>query len=60
MATRRYGTIVRHLKEDPDTAAELAAKLPDEQLIELAAALRDEMQLPAALRSRLALSELTL
>jgi len=44
MATRRYGTIVRHLKEDPDTAAELAAKLPDEQLIELAAALRDEMQ----------------
>ena len=44
MATRRYGTIVRHLKEDPDTAAELAAKLPDDQLIELAAALRDEMQ----------------
>ena len=44
MATRRYGTIVRHLREDPDTAGELAAKLPDEQLIELAAALRDEMQ----------------
>jgi hypothetical protein len=44
MATRRYGTIVRHLKEDPDTAVELAAKLPDDQLIELAAALRDEMQ----------------
>jgi len=44
MATRRYGTIVRHLREDPDTASELAAKLPDEQLIELAAALRDEMQ----------------
>ena len=36
MATRRYGTIVRHLREDPDTAGELAAKLPDEQLIELA------------------------
>jgi len=44
MATRRYGTIIRHLKEDPDTAAELAAKLPDDQLIELAAALREEMQ----------------
>ena len=44
MATRRYGTIVRHLREDPDTARELAAKLPDEALIELAAALRDEMQ----------------
>ena len=50
MATRRYGTIVRHLKEDPDTAAELAAKLPDEQLIELAAALRDD---PAAARAAL-------
>lgn len=44
MATRRFGTIVRHLREDPDAAAQLAGKLPDEQLIELAAALRDEMQ----------------
>lgn len=43
MATRRYGTIVRHLKEDPDTARELAQKLPDEQLIELGFAIRDEM-----------------
>ena len=43
MATRRYGTIVRHLKDDPDTARELAEKLPDEQLFELGAAIREEM-----------------
>lgn len=42
MATRRYGTIVRHLTEDPETAAELAAKLPEDVLHHLAAALRDE------------------
>lgn len=42
MATRRYGTIVRHLTDDPDTAVELAAKLPDEILHHLAEALRDE------------------
>jgi hypothetical protein len=43
MATRRYGTIVRHLREDPDTAIELARKLPDEQLLDLGAAIRDEV-----------------
>jgi len=41
MAARRYGTIVRHLREDPDTAHELCEKLPDEALIELGAAIRD-------------------
>jgi hypothetical protein len=43
MAARRYGTIVRHLREDPDTAHELCEKLPDEALIQLGAAIRDEM-----------------
>lgn len=43
MATaRRYGTIIRHLRDDPDTARELAEKLPDEALIELGAAIREE------------------
>ncbi|MEM7140890.1 MAG: hypothetical protein AAF548_07625 [Actinomycetota bacterium] len=42
MATRRYGTIVKHLTDDPDTAVELAAKLSDEVLHHLAEALRDE------------------
>ncbi|MCR9243506.1 MAG: hypothetical protein NXI31_00635 [bacterium] len=42
MATRRYGTIVRHLRDDPDTARELAEKLPDDTLYELGAAIRDE------------------
>jgi hypothetical protein len=42
MATRRYGTIVRHLTDDPETAVELAAKLPDEILHHLAEALHDE------------------
>ncbi len=43
MATRRYGTLIRHLREDPDTARELAEKLPDEALVELGAAIRDEV-----------------
>ncbi len=42
MATRRYGTIVRHLTEDPETAVELSRKLNDEVLVHLAAALADE------------------
>lgn len=42
MASRRYGTIVRHLTEDPETAVELAAKLDDQVLVHLAAALADE------------------
>lgn len=42
MSTRRFGTIVRHLREDPEAAAEFAGKLADETLIELAAAIRDE------------------
>ncbi|MEZ6036978.1 MAG: hypothetical protein R3F29_05825 [Planctomycetota bacterium] len=42
MTTRRFGTILRHLRESPEAAQELAAKLPDEALIELGAAIRDE------------------
>jgi hypothetical protein len=43
MATaRRYGTIIRHLREDPDTARELCERLPDDSLIELSAAIREE------------------
>ena len=40
MAARRYGTIIRHLSEDPDTCRELCEKLPDDVLIELGAAIR--------------------
>lgn len=43
MATRRFGTLIRHLREDPNTAAELAARLPDDCLVELGAAIRDEV-----------------
>lgn len=42
MATRRYGTIVRHLSDDPATAVELAQRLDDDVLNHLAAALADE------------------
>lgn len=42
MANRRYGTIVKHLVDDPETAVELAAKLPDDTLHHVASALRDE------------------
>ena len=42
MATRRYGTIVRHLTDDPVTAVELAQRLDDGILSHLAAALGDE------------------
>jgi len=42
VAAKRYGTIVRHLTEDPMTAAELAAKLDDSVIEHLAAALSDE------------------
>ena len=42
-ARRRYGTIVRHLTEDPETARELCEKLPDDALFELGAAIRDEV-----------------
>ena len=42
MATRRYGTIVRHLTEDPTAAVELAERLDDDVLTHLAAALGDE------------------
>lgn len=44
MTTRRYGTIVRHLRDDPDTARELALKLDDELLAHLSAALIDEQR----------------
>lgn len=42
VATRRYGTIVRHLTDDPTTAVELAQRLDDDVLGHLAAALGDE------------------
>lgn len=42
MVTRRYGTIVRHLTDDPVTAVELAQRLDDDVLAHLAAALGDE------------------
>ncbi len=44
MATRRYGTIIRHLTEDPDTAPELCAKLSEDTLFHLAAAVTAELQ----------------
>lgn len=42
VAARRYGTIVSHLTNDPDTAVELASKLDDAVLAHLAAAISDE------------------
>ncbi|MEM7091426.1 MAG: hypothetical protein AAF567_00380 [Actinomycetota bacterium] len=42
MASRRYGTIVGHLTNDPDTAVELVARLDDDVLVHLAAAIADE------------------
>ncbi|MFB0901576.1 MAG: hypothetical protein QMB08_01115 [Acidimicrobiales bacterium] len=42
MATRRYGTIVQHLTDDPATAVELAQRLNHDVLAHLAAALGDE------------------
>ena len=44
MAKRRYGTIVNHLTDDPDTAVELAGKLGDDVLFHLAAAIADEQR----------------
>ncbi len=43
MATRQFSTIARLLREQPDAARELAAKLTDASLIDLAAAIRDEV-----------------
>lgn len=42
MATRRYGTIVRHLTDEPTAAVELAQRLNNEVLVHLGAALGDE------------------
>jgi len=42
VARKQYGTIVRHLTEDPSTAVELAQRLDDDVLVHLAAALGDE------------------
>jgi len=42
VATKRYGTIVKHLTDDPTTAVELAQRLDDQVLVHLAAALGDE------------------
>ena len=44
MTTRRYGTIVKHLTDEPDTACELAANLPDDVLAHLGAAVGDEQR----------------
>ena len=44
MPNRRYGTIVRHLTDDPTTAVELAAKLDSSVLTHLAAAIGDEVR----------------
>ena len=41
---RRYGTIVKHLSDDPTTAVELVQKLDDGVLIHLGAAVADEMR----------------
>ena len=41
---RRYGTIVKHLSSDPETAVELARKLDDGVLVHLGAAIADEMR----------------
>ena len=41
---RRYGTIVKHLSDDPETAVELVQKLDDGVLIHLGAAIADEMR----------------
>lgn len=43
-ATRRYGTLIRHLRADPDTAVELARKLDEELLVHLTAALLEEQR----------------
>jgi len=43
MAARRYGTLVRHLRDDPDTARELAERLSDDLLAQLGAAIHDEV-----------------
>jgi hypothetical protein len=42
VATRRYGTIVRHLTDEPTAAVELAQRLNNDVLVHLAAALADE------------------
>lgn len=42
MTPRRYGTIVRHLTDDPATAVELVERLGDDVLVHLAAAVGDE------------------
>ncbi len=44
MSTPRFGTIIRHLSDNPETAVALAAKLPTPILRHLAAALRDEVR----------------
>lgn len=41
---RRYGTILRHLREEPDTARELAAKMSDELLLHVGLAIADEQR----------------
>lgn len=44
MATRRYGTIVKHLTEDPETAVELVGRLSDDVLVHVGAAVADEVR----------------
>ena len=43
MPTRKFQTITKLLRDDPDTARDFAASLADEALTELAAAIRDEV-----------------
>ena len=44
MAGRRYGTIIKHLKDDPDTAVELCQKLSPDLLLQLGTAVNDELR----------------
>lgn len=41
---RRYGTIVRHLQDDPASAVELVSKLSEDALFQLGSAVADEMR----------------
>ena len=41
---RRYGTILRHLRDEPATASELAEKMSDELLLHVGQAISDEQR----------------
>lgn len=44
MATRRYGTLLRHLRDDPANLGEFVGRLPEDLLGELGVAIRDEIR----------------